>query len=154
MTLPSDFAFTLPPSFSSFHSEDALIQIQPTHRLGHLHLVSKSYGPLEPAQVCEVPLWCAVSLKKGGRCKIVCPSWMERRACLDRFTASCHCFIQSLEYLELAIIKIPKDKPLAMETDLSLSSDALQDSVRLEKEQGAFASLNFYWIEISQTLLS
>ena len=50
-------------------------------------------GPLIPGVPAQVPLWMAVNLKQGQKCRIIPPEWMG----IGEFYTECNCFIIYLD---------------------------------------------------------
>ncbi|KAK8790907.1 hypothetical protein WA158_005538 [Blastocystis sp. Blastoise] len=59
-----------------FEAEDTLVRILPNFRAASLSFFSGEYGPFEPMEYIEVPLWLAIVLKKKKKCDIIMPEWL------------------------------------------------------------------------------
>jgi len=62
---------------TQFEAEEELISIVPRLSLPRLHLLRGDFGPFEPSETVEVPIWFAMMLRQRQSCSIVCPQWLK-----------------------------------------------------------------------------
>lgn len=60
-----------------FSAQDELIAILPNFKMDALNLVSGTFGPFEPQQPVNVPIWLALMLRKERKCGIITPEWLD-----------------------------------------------------------------------------
>lgn len=73
-----------PAEMEFLAEQETSVTISPLVRIDKLHLIAEDYGPFRPQTNITVPLWLALTLKRGGHCRIVPPEWLSLR------TRSCH----------------------------------------------------------------
>lgn len=65
------------PEELEFVAESVLVSIIPSIRLPRLQMITDEYGPFKPQMRCTVPLWLAITMKRGGHCQLVAPDWFQ-----------------------------------------------------------------------------
>ncbi|XP_062566891.1 DNA replication complex GINS protein PSF2-like [Saccostrea cucullata] len=65
------------PSEVEFLAEKEFVTVVPNFALDKIYLIGGDIGPLTPGLPVQVPLWMAVNLKQGQKCRIVPPEWMD-----------------------------------------------------------------------------
>lgn len=66
-----------PAEMEFLAEEETTVGITPSVRIDRLHLIADDYGPFRPHSNIVVPLWLALTLKRGGHCRIVPPEWLN-----------------------------------------------------------------------------
>lgn len=61
-------------------AEETLIRVVPSFQHDVLRFVTGNYGPFEPQEPCEVPLWLACLLRKRKMCTVEPPAWLLQEA--------------------------------------------------------------------------
>ena len=54
-------------------AEETLVRVVPSFQHDVLRFVTGNYGPFEPQEPCEVPLWLACLLRKRKMCTVEAP---------------------------------------------------------------------------------
>ena len=68
-----------PAEMEFLAEQETNVTICPLVRIDKLHLIAEDYGPFRPQTNIQVPLWLALTLKRGGHCRIVPPDWLSPR---------------------------------------------------------------------------
>lgn len=66
-----------PLSYLDFTAEEVLVTIIPSISHPQFRFTSYNVGPFYSGLPVEVPLWLAITLRKGGKCKIKIPDWLH-----------------------------------------------------------------------------
>ena len=61
-------------------AEETLVRVVPSFQHDVLRFVTGNYGPFEPQEPCEVPLWLACLLRKRKMCTVEAPPWLRTEA--------------------------------------------------------------------------
>ena len=61
-----------------FAAMNTLIEVVPNFREDTMHMIVGDFGPFRPSMPVTVPLWLAIMLKKGRKCRIRTPDWCVR----------------------------------------------------------------------------
>ena len=61
-------------------AEETLVRVVPSFQHDVLRFVTGNYGPFEPQEPCEVPLWLACLLRKRKMCTVEAPAWLRTEA--------------------------------------------------------------------------
>eukprot|EP00754_Rhynchopus_humris_P010895 Rhum_TRINITY_DN14181_c4_g1::Rhum_TRINITY_DN14181_c4_g1_i1::g.72449::m.72449/K10733/GINS2, PSF2; GINS complex subunit 2 len=61
-----------------FMAQEEIVRVIPNFLMDEVDFISGRYGPFNPPDPVDVPLWLAMLLRESGRCKIVTPLWMSR----------------------------------------------------------------------------
>ena len=56
------------------------MRVVPSFQHDVLRFVTGNYGPFEPQEPCEVPLWLACLLRKRKMCMVEAPAWLRTEA--------------------------------------------------------------------------
>ncbi|KAJ1972617.1 DNA replication protein psf2 [Dimargaris xerosporica] len=145
-----------PPTFTlpelEFLAEDSLVALIPTHRMDVLHFISGSYGPFQPPNRIEVPLWLARLLKKKRRGHIQPPAWLscaylerkyeEEQRQPDRFSAL------PSRYMEIAnvLLECAEDDIPQSHTVKRLLQDLRE--IRQSKAQAGLGAVNPIYLQM------
>uniref|UniRef100_A0A194ALK1 DNA replication complex GINS protein PSF2 n=1 Tax=Pinctada fucata TaxID=50426 RepID=A0A194ALK1_PINFU len=65
------------PAEVEFIAEKEHVTIVPNFALDMLYLIGGDVGPFNPGLPVKVPLWMAVNLKQGQKCRVIPPDWMD-----------------------------------------------------------------------------
>ncbi|KAJ8302758.1 hypothetical protein KUTeg_019154, partial [Tegillarca granosa] len=65
------------PAEIEFLAEKEMVSVTPNFTQEKMHLIGGHVGPLNPGLPVDVPLWMAVNLKQGQKCRINPPEWMD-----------------------------------------------------------------------------
>eukprot|EP00756_Hemistasia_phaeocysticola_P005524 Hpha_TRINITY_DN13367_c0_g1::TRINITY_DN13367_c0_g1_i1::g.95366::m.95366/K10733/GINS2, PSF2; GINS complex subunit 2 len=60
-----------------FQAQEELVTIVPKFCMEQTDFFSGTYGPLQPGDEVDVPLWMALLLRRCGQCTVKAPPWMD-----------------------------------------------------------------------------
>ncbi|KAL5022888.1 hypothetical protein ScPMuIL_002043 [Solemya velum] len=72
------------PAEVEFLAEKELVKIVPNFTQDKIFLIGGDIGPFSPSLPVSVPLWMAVNLKQGQKCRLVPPDWMDVEKLKDK----------------------------------------------------------------------
>ncbi|XP_065914168.1 DNA replication complex GINS protein PSF2-like [Dysidea avara] len=65
------------PPQAEFLAENLPISISPNFSANEIFLISGDFGPFNPLQPVNVPLWLGINLKQRQKCRINPPEWLS-----------------------------------------------------------------------------
>ncbi|CAC5387347.1 DNA replication complex GINS protein PSF2-like [Mytilus californianus] len=72
------------PAEVEFLAEKEEISVVPNFTQDKIYLIGGDVGPFNAGLPVKVPLWMAINLKQGQKCRIIPPDWMDTERLQDK----------------------------------------------------------------------